>query len=288
MPKRNISLVAAGLALLLAGPIAAQDSTEAAPPLDTVVATVNGTDILLGHIVLAKARLPQEYQQLSAEILFRGILDQLIQQTVLRQSFEGDMPERIALALENEERSLLAGEVVEGVMQAAVTDEALQALFDETYVQVDLGLEYNASHILLESEEEALEVARMIANGADFAETAREKSTGPSGPGGGSLGWFGVGTMVPAFEAAVLTMEVGDVSLPVQTQFGWHVIKLNDTRNVNAPEFDAVRGELEQELRNRAIAAEIEALLDAALVDRATADAMDPTVLDRIDVLDQK
>ena len=78
-----------------------------------------------------------------------------------------------------------------------------------------------------DGDDEAKAIVEELKGGADFAATAREKSTGPSGPGGGSLGWFGAGAMVPEFETAVAAMEAGDISDPVQTQFGWHVIKLN-------------------------------------------------------------
>jgi len=81
----------------------------------------------------------------------------------------------------------------------------------------------------------------MLADGADFATLAKERSTGPSGPRGGELGWFGTGQMVPEFEQAVIGLEDGAVSEPVQTQFGWHVVKRNDSRNKSAPSLDEVQ-----------------------------------------------
>lgn len=252
--------------------------------MDTVVATVNGTEITLGHMALAKATLPQQYQDLPAEVLFPGILDQLISQTALSQSFEGEEPRRITIALENERRSLIAGEVIEGVMADAVTEDLLKAAYDEQYASQSLGEEYNASHILVETEEEAVAIKAELDGGADFAQTAREKSTGPSGPSGGSLGWFGPGMMVPSFEAAVVALEVGAISDPVQTQFGWHVIILNETRVKEAPDLDDVRGELEQKIRSDAVQAHIAELTEAADVDRSAGNAMDPNMLNSIDV----
>lgn len=278
MSKRFFSLSALALSVAMAVPAAAQDA-------DTVVATVNGTDITIGHMIVARATLPQRFQELPDEVLFTGILDQLIQQTLLAQSYEGDLPTRAQLSLENETRSLTAGEVIEGVLEQALTPEALQAAYDERFADAAPTEEYNASHILVETEEEALEIKAALDEGADFAATAREKSTGPSGPNGGSLGWFGPGMMVPSFEAAVIALRPGDISDPVETQFGWHVITLNDTRNAELPTLEEVRAELEDELRTQAIDARVTELRGAADVDESGAQGIDPAVLRDIGML---
>ncbi|MFD2738360.1 peptidylprolyl isomerase [Sulfitobacter aestuarii] len=254
--------------------------------IDTVVATVNGTEITLGHMMVARARLPEQYQQLPAEVLFTGILDQLIQQTALAEQFTGELPPRVKLSLDNETRSLTAGEVIEGVMNAEISDADLQAAYDEQYASVEPSDEYNASHILVESEEEAKAIKKELDEGADFAAVAREKSTGPSGPGGGSLGWFGPGSMVPSFEEAVMDMEVGAISAPVETQFGWHVIKLNETRKSEAPALDEVRDELEMQVRQTRVQSHIEELTEAADVDKEAASTIDPSILTNIEMLE--
>ncbi|MDF1728681.1 MAG: peptidylprolyl isomerase [Sulfitobacter sp.] len=270
------------LAATLAMPLAAQEE----PGLDTVVATVNGTDITLGHMIIARATLPEQYQQLPQEVLFTGILDQLVQQQALADTFEGTLPPRVTLSIENETRSLTAGEVIENVMSTPVTDEALQAAYDEQYANAETETEFNASHILVETEEEALAIQTELAEGADFAAVAREKSTGPSGPGGGSLGWFGKGMMVPTFEQAVVGMEAGEVSDPVQTQFGWHVIKLNETRQKEAPALEEVREELELQVRQTNVQQQIEAVTEAAQVDRSAAEGIDPSLIGNIEWLE--
>ena len=139
--------------------------------------------------------------------------------------------------------------------------------------------EYNASHILVETEEEAVAVKAEIDAGADFAATAREKSTGPSGPNGGQLGWFGAGAMVPSFEAAVIALEVGEVSNPVQTQFGWHIIILNETRTPDAPTLEEVRDELLQNVRDTAVEEYVASLTAEAQIDQSGAADVDPSVL---------
>ena len=158
--------------------------------------------------------------------------------------------------------------------------------FDTKYANAEAGEEYNASHILVETEEEAIALKEELDGGADFAALAREKSTGPSGPGGGSLGWFGKGMMVPTFEAAVVAMEPGAVSDPVQTQFGWHVIKLNETRKTEAPSLESVREELELQLRQTRVQTAIEDVTAAADVDRSGAEGLDPAILKDLELLE--
>lgn len=281
MQKPLTFLSSLALAAAVALPVAAQDE----PGVDTVVATVNDTEITLGHMLVARASLPQQYQQLPDDVLFKGILDQLVQQTALADSFTGELPPRVTLSIENETRSLTAGEAIEGVMAENVSDEELQAAYDAQYKDAEPEQEFNASHILVETKEEADAIKSELDGGADFAEVAKEKSTGPSGPGGGSLGWFGPGMMVPAFEEAVAGMEAGSVSDPVETQFGWHVIKLNETRTGEAPALEDVREELETQVRQTKVQEAIESLTEAAEVDRSAAEGIDPTVLKNIEWL---
>ena len=279
MQKRLNFIAALGLAVTLAMPAQAQDA-------NTVVATVNGKDITVGHMILARATLPEQYQQLPDDVLLEGILKQLVEQTLLAGDFSGDLPKRIALSLENEERSLIAGERVEALLSEALTDEALQEAYTLRFADAVPAQEYNAAHILVETEEEALAIKADLEGGADFATTAKEKSTGPSGPNGGSLGWFGQGAMVPSFEAAVVGLDVGAVSAPVQTKFGWHLIILNETRNGSAPTLDKVRPELEDEIRQAAMAAVIDALTEKAEIDQTGAEGIDPSILSDLSIVE--
>ncbi len=252
---------------------------------DTVVATVNGKDLTLGHMIVLKQRLPGQYQQLAPEVLFDGIIDQLVQQTLL-----GDTVDTLStgsrLTLDNEARALRAAEEVQRVADAAMTDDALQAAYNEAFGGVEPEVEFNASHILVETEEEAKELVTTLEGGADFAELAKEKSTGPSGPRGGELGWFGLGTMVPPFEEAVATMEVGTISAPVQTQFGWHVIRLNEERVKDAPPLEAVRDQLADGITRTAIEARVAELTEGADVTRKTIEDIDPALINDISLLE--
>lgn len=280
MSNRVTFLSGAVLSLFMALPAVAEDK----PGADTVIASVNGTEITLGHMILVQQNLPQQYQTLPSDVLFNGILDQIIQQTVLAQSApEGDS-RLVRLSIDNERRALKAGEVLQVAVESAINDVAVQELFDAKYADGTGGREFNASHILVETEEKALELIALLEGGADFAELAKEHSTGPSGPNGGQLGWFGEGMMVPPFEKAVLEMAVGAISVPVKTQFGWHVIKLNDARTKAAPTLDEVRAPIEGELENAAIDARIKELTDAAKIVKDGTD-IDPALVKRADLL---
>lgn len=265
----------------------AQEQAEAEPPTaETVVATVNGVEITLGHMIAARAALPQQYQQLDDKVLYDGILEQLVQQSALAQSFEGELPARVRKSLENERRSLTAAEVVEGILSDAVTEEGLQALYESQYGDIDPEEEFNASHILLESEEDAIAVKEALDGGANFAATARDKSTGPSGPNGGELGWFSAGMMVPTFEAATVELDVGEVSAPVETQFGWHIIILNDKRQAEIPTLEDVREDLANELRQGAAQEAIQNAAAQADVQVPAELTLDPAILKQIGLLE--
>ncbi|WP_298259463.1 peptidylprolyl isomerase [uncultured Litoreibacter sp.] len=279
MGKFSTLLRATGLAVTVAMPAMAQDAK-------TVMATVNGTDITLGHMIALQERLPEQYKQLDDNVLFNGILDQLIQQTALSQEMEKDLSGSIALSQENEIRAFLASELLAKIGTADLDESAIAAAYQDRFANGESETEYSAAHILVETVEEANELITQIKDGADFAELAKEKSTGPSGPSGGALGWFGKGAMVPAFEEAVVALADGAVSEPVQTQFGWHVIKRNESRIKEAPTLDEVRDELERELRAKAIEDEITRLTETAEVTRAEV-KVDPTVIRNVGLLSE-
>jgi len=283
MPRFTVSFAASAFALVLAG--GASLAQDDAVTVDTVVATVNGQEITLGHVLSARASLPQQYQQMPDNVLFEGIVEQMVQQSLLAQQRDGDLSDRVRFALDNERRLLLAGEAVEDIIDDAVTDEALEAAYAARYDEAEPGKEFNASHILVETEEEAKALVEQLAGGADFAALAQEHSTGPSGPRGGELGWFGEGAMVAPFEAAVKELEVGAVSEPVQTQFGWHVIKLNETRAADAPALEDVREELAEEIRTNAVQEQLEAMMGAATIENRASE-IDPSVLGRPELLE--
>jgi peptidyl-prolyl cis-trans isomerase C len=253
--------------MTMMAPVLAQDAK-------TVVATVNGTDITLGHMIVLREKLPAEYQGLADDVLFKGILEQLIQQEALKQSI-GDIGVRNALSIENDNRAFISEQAVQAVISAAVTDAALQTAYDAKFANLPPATEYNAAHILVATKEQAEKIKAEIVAGADFGEKAKEFSSDGAAANGGDLGWFGVGMMVKPFEDAVLAMKAGEVAGPVQTDFGFHLIKLMETREAAKPTLDDVRDELAAEVEQAAIAAHVKGLTDAATITRP-GEAIDP------------
>ena len=133
---------------------------------------------------------------------------------------------------------------------------------------------------------EAAAAKARIDDGAAFADVARDVSTGPTGPNGGNLGWFGVGAMVPAFEEAVMALEVGGVTEPFETQFGWHVATLLDTRVQPRPTIDDLRPQIAAELQEQAVTARLEELAAAETVPKPEPGQFDPSLVDATDLLD--
>ena len=225
---------------------------QQAPTSETVVVTVNGKDITVGHVIALANRLPDRFKQLPDIDLFKGVVDQLIQQSLLSHEVDADS-KAIRLSIENETRALLATVALGEVEDAATTDELIEKAYNDQYSDATGTQEFNAAHILVKTENEAKDLITKLESGVDFAQLARAKSTGPSGPNGGALGWFGLGQMVPQFEQAVVIMDIGGISPPVKTQFGWHVIKLNEKREKPAAPLVDVRAQLIERLQTVAV-----------------------------------
>lgn len=307
---RNFANLAAmtSLAIILATPSFSQDTATpeettdadiaapetqaepAAPTIEakasTVLATVNGVEITLGHVIMLRSQLPQQYQAAPDEILLEGILEQLIDQTLLEATVTEETLE-LRIALENERRALRAALAMGDLVGDEPTEEELKEVYDANFGDLPEEKEYNASHILVETEDEAKELVKLLADGADFTELAKEKSTGPSGPDGGDLGWFGMGAMVPEFENAVIEMEVGAISEPVQTQFGWHVLKLNETRIKPAPTMEEVQGQLMQQIQNERIETAITKLREEATIEK-NIEGLDPAETRNFELLQEE
>ena len=286
----GLAMTGAGVAQETAAP--AETPAEEAPAvaadydLDTVVATVDGVEITVAHVIAIRDRLPQNYRSLPAEVLFPGLVDQLIDQQLLAQAAAASGAEdrrRVQVQVDNERRGILSNEEIALVLEDAVTEDKIAAAYEELTAGMTRTTEYNASHILLETEEDALDVIAALEGGADFAQTAMERSTGPSGPSGGELGWFGPGQMVPEFDAAVQALEPGTVSAPVQTQFGWHVIIVNETRLSPLPPLEQVQPEIVSQLNQQALQARIDALRAEASIEMPEA-AVPPESITTLDL----
>ena len=280
MLKHVTFLGAVAVSGLLSTGAFAQDVTA-----DTVVATVGDTDITLGEVIIARTQLPQQYSQFPNNVLFQGVIDQLIQQQLLADTLPA-MPSRIRYALSNELRALMAGEVITEIAETSISEEDIQAAYDARFADAEEVPEFRASHLLVETQEEAAAAKARIDEGAAFADVARDVSTGPTGPNGGDLGWFGQGAMVPEFEDQITSLEIGGVSEPFETQFGWHVATLVEKRVQPRPTLEDLRRELAGELQEAAITAKLDELAAAQTIVKPEEGQFDPDLLDNLELLD--
>ena len=251
---------------------------------NTILATVGETKITLGHVIALQSRLTTQYKNLDDSTLFNGILDQLIQQAVVAENVKKQNFSEIKYEYENQIRTYLANLYIEKITLRKLSETRIKEFYESQYKISAADKEFNASHILLETESEASEVQSMLKANKGFSELAKTRSTGPSGPSGGNLGWFSKGMMVPPFEKAVLGLKVGEISDPIQTQFGWHIIKLIDVREKAIPSLEEVRPEIEQSLRQEDVKTEIQNLTSKTEVIRSEI-SINPSIIRNIELI---
>ncbi|WP_404422763.1 peptidylprolyl isomerase [Thalassospira australica] len=272
------TLLAASLAtVMFASPVMAQD---AAPAEDQVLATVNGEEILESEVRATQQGLPQQYRQLPFEMLKPMLVDREINQRLLMLAGQDAGladDEEVKQQLAALERRLVAETYLERAIAEKVTDDAIKARYDEFVKTNEPEPQVHARHILLENEEDAKAVIAELDDGADFVELAKEKSTGPSAPNGGDLGFFNRGEMVAPFAEAAFSMEPGSYSKePVQTEFGWHVILVEEKKDGVQPTLEEIRQQMEAEVTQQAVQDLIEELRsDAEVVNNTEAPAAD-------------
>lgn len=242
-------------------------ATASAVP-GTVLATVNGTAIT--QPVFDVYMDIRNTQKPGIGANKDDVLEELISLELMRQ--EGvskglDAQPVVIATLDQQQRTVLASAAIKDFLASnPISDESVKELYDDHIGKP--GTEYNARHILVKTQEEAAEIIKQLDGGADFETLAREKSTGPSGKNGGKLGWFAPGQMVKPFSDATAQLEKGAYTRePVQTQFGWHVILLDDTRESTPPAFDDVKDRLKLAAANQMLQAHIQQLRDSASVE---------------------
>ncbi|HEC91154.1 MAG TPA: peptidylprolyl isomerase [Alphaproteobacteria bacterium] len=263
------------VAVLVIGAAVAPTPAPAAEK-DPVVARVNGVEIHLADVKEARGRLPERFRRGPMEgvfgILVNTLIDSKIMAAEARKQGIADDPafkRRMAIITEQVlERALLTRH-----LERTLTDDMLKKSYDDMVKNMGDKKEIRARHILLKTKKEALAVIAELNKGADFAELAKKKSIGPSKKSGGDLGYFGEGQMVPAFFKAAFALDVGAVTkAPVKTRFGWHVIKLEDKRDVKPPTFEEVRDRLGAEISRKIGGEYIESLRKKAKVERFNPD----------------
>jgi len=210
-------------------------------------------------------------QQQKGRFMRELILQELLAKEGKRQQIDQDPEVQIRLRMQMNNtlaRTMVQKSVEE---QSDITDDKLKAHYDANKSHYREEETVTASHILVKTEPEAQALLEALKGGKDFAELAKEKSTGPSGPQGGSLGSFGRGRMVPAFEQAAFALKPGEVSEPVQTQFGWHVIKVTEHTEGKQQDFEQAK----EEIRKTLVSDYIQSLLQG-LQEKATIEIKNP------------
>jgi peptidyl-prolyl cis-trans isomerase C len=252
--------------------VATTETGSTAPAADDAVfATVNGREIRASDLQLIYAALPAQYKQVPFEMLKSQLVTQAVNMALVQEAAEA---EGLATSAEVKEKLALASDQImqevylQQKIDAALTDAAVQAEYEKRIADFTPAQEIQARHILLEKEEEARDVVAKLEEGGDFVELAKEFSIGPSAENGGDLGFFQDGQMVKPFSEAAFALEKGTYTKePVQTQFGWHVILLEDSRDTQPPALDTVRADIENSLSGAAVNGLIEGLRAKATID---------------------
>jgi peptidyl-prolyl cis-trans isomerase C len=266
-------------ALLIAPAIAkAQDS-------DALIARVNGVEIHQSDLALAEdevgASMPQMAPDQKREYLITYLTDVVILAQAADKQKIGDRDD-VKRHLAFEHNKVLMEALLQDTGKAALTDDAMHKVYDEAVKQMPPEEEVHARHILVPTEAEAKDIEDQLKKGADFATLAKEKSKDPGAADGGDLGYFTKEQMVPEFSDAAFKLEKGQISDPVHTQFGWHIIKVEDKRTKPTPTFDQVRSQIESFVAHKAQAEMVENLRKSATIERLDqppAAAADPSTL---------
>lgn len=241
-----------------------------------VVATVDGVDIHLSQVKEAYARLPGQYQRAPFEVIFPGLVDSLIDSRLAaedarRQNLH-DTPKFKAQMARIEEQ-VLQRMALSKVIADKVGDAKVKARYEAMAKKLANVEQLKVRHILMKTEDDAKAVIAELKGGGDFAGLAKKKSTGPSASDGGDLGFFGKGQMVPAFEKAAYALNTGAFSeTPVKTQFGWHVIKVEERKKADIPSLEEMEVAIREELFQDAGSAYIKKLRKGAKIARFNAD----------------
>jgi peptidyl-prolyl cis-trans isomerase C len=256
-------------ALMVSMPFAAQAQTPAADP---VVAKVDGVDIHESDVALAEeelgASLPQDATpEARRNYLVTHLVDMiLLSRAAEEQGLSGsdDFKRRFAAM----RTKLLAGLMLRQIASKSVNEEAMHKVYDEAVKQMGDEQEVRARHILVETEDQAKAIQADLKKGADFAELAKQKSKDPAAADGGDLGYFTKDQMVPEFADAAFKLDKGQVSEPVKTAFGWHIIKVEDKRKKPVPSYDQVKDQLATVVVQQAQADLVNKLRNQAKIER--------------------
>lgn len=264
---RGLALSAASclaLALLVGSPARADDANP-------VLAKVNGVEIHQSDVALAEEELAPSLAQMDPATKKENVLAFLIDMKIVAKAAEekkiaeqADFKKKLDFA----RNRLLMDNLLAAEGKAALTDEAMKKVYDDAAKQISGEEEVHARHILVQTEDEAKAIKAELDKGADFAKLAKEKSKDPGASDGGDLGFFTKEQMVPEFSKVAFELAPGKISDPVKTQFGWHIIKVEEKRNRQPPTFEQVKPQIEQYVTRKAQSEYVAKLRETAKVER--------------------
>src|SRR5712672_934153 len=244
-----------------------------------VLAKVNGSEIRKSDLVLAEEELGPSLAQMDPATKKENVLSFLIDMKIVAKAAEDKKVEdsqEFRKRLDFTRNRLLMDTLLGHEGKTATTDEAMKKVYEEASKQITGEQEVHARHILVETEDEAKAIAEELKKGGDFADLAKKKSKDPGAADGGDLGFFTKEQMVPEFSAVAFTLEPGKVSDPVKSQFGWHIIKVEEKRARKAPDFEQVKAQIETYVTRKAQAEYVAKLRDSAKIERMDVAAAKP------------
>jgi peptidyl-prolyl cis-trans isomerase C len=264
--RLGLAVATGCVAIVLLGglPLRAQDANP-------VLAKVNGAEIRQSDLALAEEELGPSLAQMDPATKKENVLSFLIDMKIVSKAAEDkkvENNEEFKKRLAFTRSRLLMDSLLATEGKAATTDEAMKKVYEDASKQITGEQEVHARHILVETEDEAKAVAEELKKGADFAELAKKKSKDPGASDGGDLGFFTKEQMVPEFSAVAFALEPGKISDPVKSQFGWHIIKVEEKRNRQAPPFEQVKAQIETYVTRKAQADYVAKLRETAKVER--------------------
>jgi peptidyl-prolyl cis-trans isomerase C len=241
------------------------------PPGNPVVARVDGVELHLSDVEAAQQTLPPQAQKLPLEQIYPRLLDRLVDGALITEAGRKehlDQDPNVQGRLKRYEDRLIQEAYLNRAIKQAETEDSLKTLYQKLLKEKPAQEEVHARHILLASEEEAKSVIAQLDKGADFTALAKKYSTDPSAQEGGDLGYFGHDDMVKEFADAAFALPVGQYTkTPVKTEFGWHVIKVEDRRAGKPPSFEEAQDQLRQDLARDIIEAKLQELRGAAEIE---------------------
>ncbi len=265
-------LVAFGIFLSLHGQAQAQETAKpATEPAQEVLAVINGENLTQLHYEQFIQQYSPQVRSMAERDKGRFMRELVLQELLAQEGrrLKVDQDPATQIRLRTQTNNIIARALVQKSVEenSGITDDKLQAHYDANKDKYQEGESISASHILVKTEDEAKTIVGELKSGKDFAELAKAKSTGPSGPQGGSLGSFGRGRMVPAFEQAAFALKAGEVSEPVKTRFGWHVIKVTERSEGKQQDFEQAKEEINKTLVSEYIQSMIQGLQEKAKIE---------------------